>query len=124
VDVTGLMAPLHETVEQHSKLYRDLLLGFVRLHVLHYASREAVYGAGVAAKLEEHGYNLSPGTLYPLLHDLEAAGMLEREEWVVDGKVRKYYRITVLGNMTLDAARRMMLDLVDEVTPADGADSG
>jgi PadR family transcriptional regulator, regulatory protein PadR len=116
------MAQLHETVEQHSKLYRDLLLGFVRLHVLYHASREAVYGAGVATKLEQHGYNLSPGTLYPLLHDLEAAGMLAREEWVVDGKVRKYYRITVLGNVALDAARRKMLDLVDEVTPADGAD--
>jgi PadR family transcriptional regulator PadR len=107
---------VHETVEDHSKMFRDLLLGFVKVHVLHHASREPVYGVAISAELDRHGYRLSPGTLYPLLHNLEAADFLERDDRVVDGKVRKYYRTTPLGHRALDEARDKIIGLVDEVT--------
>lgn len=106
---------VHDAMEGHSKLFRDLLLGFVKVHVLHHASCEEIYGVGIGAELERHGYKLSPGTLYPLLHSLEAAGFLRRDERVVSGKVRKYYRITPLGQRALDEARRMAVELVDEI---------
>jgi PadR family transcriptional regulator len=105
----------HSTVEEHSSLFRDLLLGFVKIHVLHHASSGAIYGAGIAAELEGHGYRLSPGTLYPLLHNLEAAKLFSREERIVDGKVRKYYHLTPLGRQTLAESRERLADLVDEV---------
>jgi DNA-binding PadR family transcriptional regulator len=101
---------------EKSKLQRDLLLGFVKIHVLHHAAQEAIYGAGISAELERHGYHLSWGTLYPLLHNLEGAGFLAREEQVVDGKVRKYYRITELGREALDEARAKALELVREIS--------
>ena len=106
----------HKSVEEHSKIFRDLLLGFVRIHVLYHASREPIFGVGITAELERHGYKLSPGTLYPLLHNLEAAEFLVREDQIVGGKIRKYYRITPLGQRALEEARTKVVDLVHEVT--------
>ena len=110
---------VHETVETHSRIFRDLMLGFVRIHVLYHASREPVYGSGISTELELKGYRLSWGTLYPLLHNLTAEGFLEREERVVDGKVRKYYRITALGRRALREASNKALELVSEITDAE-----
>lgn len=107
---------VHSSVEDHSKMFRDLLLGFVKTHVLHHASREPIYGVGMISELERHGYKLSPGTLYPLLHNLEKVEFLERDDQIVEGKVRKYYHITPLGQQALDEARRKILELVDEIT--------
>ena len=107
---------VHRSVEEHSKLFRDLLLGFVRIHILYHAGQEPIFGVGITAELERHGYRLSPGTLYPLLHNLEAAGFLAREDRIVGGKIRKYYRITPLGKRALEEARAKVVDLVDEVT--------
>ena len=76
---------------------RDVLLAFVRVHVLHHAVSERVYGAGMAEELARHGYQLSPGTLYPPLHRLELDGLLVSESEVVAGKVRKYYVATDFG---------------------------
>jgi PadR family transcriptional regulator, regulatory protein PadR len=106
----------HKSVEEHTKIFRDLLLGFVRIHVLYHASREPIFGVGITAELERHGYKLSPGTLYPLLHNLEAAEFLIREDQIVGGKIRKYYRITPLGKRALEEARTKIVDLVNEVT--------
>jgi DNA-binding PadR family transcriptional regulator len=108
----------HERIEEHSKMFRDLLLGFVKIHVLYHASQKPVYGVGIQAELDRHGYKLSPGTLYPLLHNLEGAELLERDERVVDGKVRKYYKITPQGRLVLKEARKKAVELVDEVQPA------
>jgi len=112
---------VHETVELHSKLFRDLMLGFVRVHVLHHANSEAIYGSGISAELEHHGYKLSWGTLYPLLHNLTDEGFLAREDRVVNGKVRKYYTITPLGRRALKEARAKALELVNEIVDDDDA---
>jgi PadR family transcriptional regulator PadR len=113
---------VHETVELHSKMFRDLMLGFVRVHVLHHASTEAIYGSGISAELEHHGYRLSWGTLYPLLHNLTDEGFLDREDRVVNGKVRKYYTITPLGRRALKEARLKALELVNEIVHDDDAE--
>jgi PadR family transcriptional regulator PadR len=105
----------HETIEMHSKMLRDLMLGFVRVHVLHHANIEPIYGVGIFEELQGHGYKLSWGTLYPLLHNLTEEGFLSREDWVVDGKVRKYYTITKLGRRALKEARVKALELVNEI---------
>jgi DNA-binding PadR family transcriptional regulator len=109
-------ATTQKSAEEHSKILRDLLLGFVRIHVLYYASRGPVFGVGIIAELERHGYTLSPGTLYPLLHNLEAADFLAREDQIVGGKIRKYYRITPLGRRAFEDARTKVVDLVQEMT--------
>jgi PadR family transcriptional regulator PadR len=96
-------------------MLRDFFLGFVKIHVLHHAAQEPVYGLALLAELRRHGYELGPGTLYPLLHGLEATGYLTREDRVVGGKVRKYYAITDAGRLALAEARVKIAELVDEV---------
>jgi PadR family transcriptional regulator, regulatory protein PadR len=103
-----------------SKMLRDFFLGFVKVHVLHHASREPIYGVWFLEELARHGYHLSPGTLYPLFHDLEATGYLKREDRVVEGKVRKYYAITPQGERALGEARDRIRELVDEIMEDDG----
>jgi PadR family transcriptional regulator, regulatory protein PadR len=97
------------------KMLRDFFLGFVKVHLLYHASQEPVYGVWFIEELARHGYHLSPGTMYPLLHNLEAAGYLSREDLNVDGKVRKYYSITPLGEAALAEARVKIQELVREV---------
>lgn len=45
--------------------------GMIRLHILNHANNAPVYGLGIIEELQHHGYEISSGTLYPLLHGLE-----------------------------------------------------
>lgn len=97
-----------------------MFLGFVKLHILYHAGREPVYGLWLIEELSRHGYDLSPGTLYPMLHSLENEGLLVSEKQVVRGKTRKYYRLTAAGQAMLDQGREQAAELLDEIrdTPA------
>jgi PadR family transcriptional regulator PadR len=97
------------------KINRTFFHGFIRLHILYHASQELVYGTGMIQELARHGYNLSPGTLYPILHDLERQGFLEAYRQVVEGKSRRYYRATTAGIAVLAEAMRKVRELVDEI---------
>jgi DNA-binding PadR family transcriptional regulator len=96
-------------------MLRDFFLGFIKIHILHHAAEEPIYGLWMIEELKRHGYDLSPGTLYPILHGLEESGYLAREDRVVGGKVRKYYTITDAGRQALTEARQQIGELVDEV---------
>ena len=102
-----------------NNMLREFFLGFIKVHVLHHASKGPLYGVWFLEELAKHGYQLSPGTLYPLLHGLEADGYLKRDERVVEGKVRKYYGITPLGERALREARAKIVELVDEIAEDD-----
>lgn len=96
-------------------LLRDFFLGFVRIHILHHACEAEIYGAGIKEELARHGYDLSPGSLYPLLQGMEKSGLLRRENRLVEGRVRKYYRCTKAGRAALARAKRQIRELVREV---------
>jgi PadR family transcriptional regulator, regulatory protein PadR len=97
------------------KLPRDLFLGFVKLHILHHAGREPVYGLWLIEELGRHGYRLSPGTLYPILHALEQDRLLACETRVVEGKSRKYYRLTTKGRIALGEGKSKARQLMKEL---------
>ena len=97
------------------KIVRDVFLAFVRVHVLHHAAEERIFGVEMMEALKRHGYNIGPGTLYPLLHSLEESGVLVSAQEVVGGKVRKYYRTTRSGDALLTELRAKIGELVDEV---------
>jgi PadR family transcriptional regulator, regulatory protein PadR len=101
-------------------MLRDFFLGFIKIHILHHAAQEPVYGLALIQELARHGYTLSPGTLYPVLHSLEQDGYLASEERVVQGKVRKYYTLTEAGSRALVEARHKIRELVDEVLEGQG----
>lgn len=106
-------------------LVRDVFLAFARVHVLHHAAEQKIFGVGMMRELARHGYRLGPGTLYPLLHRLEEDGLLASETDVVDGKARKYYVATRKGRLALDRIRPKLAELVSEAAPpADIAATG
>ena len=94
---------------------RNFFLGFIRLHVLFHAAQEPVFGLDLIRELARHGYSLSPGTLYPVLHGLERDGFLQAEKQVVGGKVRKYYAATEAGKAALSEALAKVRELMNEV---------
>ncbi len=96
-------------------MLRDFFLGFVKIHILHHAAEEPIYGLAIIEELQRHGYDLSPGTLYPILHGMERDGYLEQHDKTVKGKVRKYYTITDHGQKALLEAKQKIRELVDEV---------
>lgn len=88
----------------------------MRLHVLHHAADDGgVHGAWMAAELARHGYQISPGTLYPTLHRMEGEGLLRSSTEVVDGRTRRVYTITPAGRRALRDAKRLLAELADEV---------
>jgi PadR family transcriptional regulator, regulatory protein PadR len=101
-------------------MLRDFFLGFIKIHILHHAAQEPVYGLALIQELGRHGYELGPGTLYPILHSLERAGYLTREDRVVSGKVRKYYAISEEGRTVLEETREKIAALVHEVVEGQG----
>lgn len=96
-------------------LQKRLFHGFACLHMLHHAAEEPFYGSWMLEELREHGYQISPGTLYPILHALEKEELLQRTDKNVDGKIRKYYSITPAGSEALKSARGYLDELVREV---------
>ena len=95
----------------------DFIRGAVRLRILHHAAEEAIHGAWIAEELAHHGYRISPGTLYPTLHRMEAEGLLVSAQETVDGRVLRTYRITDEGRRELQAQRRSLAELAREVLP-------
>ena len=94
---------------------RDLYSGLIRLHVLHHAAEEPIFGLGMIEELARHGYKISPGSLYPLLHGLEAKGYLRSTE-IRNGKSRrKIYRATALGRKALAGAEHKVRELFHEL---------
>lgn len=94
---------------------RDLYAGLIRLHVLHHASEQPIYGAWIIEELSHHGYALSPGTLYPLLHGLEKKGYLRSREVRTGKRSRRIYSITPKGRNTFAAAKEKVRELFGEL---------
>lgn len=97
------------------KVLRKLFLGFIHIHILHHAKEHPVFGVWVLEELREHGYSISSGTLYPILHSMEFDELLTREDKNVDGKIRKYYTTTEKGNLVLIEARKKAYELFKEI---------
>ncbi len=96
---------------------RNLYRGFVRLHILYHATEGPVYGTWLMEELRQHGYDLSPGTLYPILHALHKNALLTFQKKTVNGKQRKYYRATAAGQAALAEARVKLRGLAAEILP-------
>lgn len=97
------------------QILRKIFLGFIHIHILHHAKKEPFYGSWMIDELKEHGYSISPGTLYPILKTMEESNLLEKEEKTVDGKVRKYYKITDSGEDVLRKSKEKALELFKEI---------
>lgn len=96
------------------KELQRILSGFIRLHILHHAGEHPVYGHWMMEELREHGYRISPGTLYPMLRGLERDGLL-RAEGDPEVPRKRVYSITPAGEEALREARERLQELFREV---------
>ena len=101
--------------DYQKQIFQSFWKGMVKLVVLHYASATPVYGGRLSKYLRDQGYEISPGTLYHLLHYLERADLLKSRLKVGKGRAHKYYEMTVSGKTCLDEVRKQVGDMVREV---------
>ncbi len=98
---------------------RELYYGLIRIHVLLHARHEPIFGLAMMEELAHHGYRIGPGTLYPLLHGLERAGLLKpvsgKQGSAAPGRARRLYRITAAGKRALEKARVKVDELYREL---------
>lgn len=94
--------------------HRDLYSGLIRLHLLYHASKEPIFGLQMIEELARHGYKLSPGTMYPLLHGMEEKGLL-RSTRQGSRNDRRIYRATPAGRKALAAAKQRVQELFSEL---------
>ena len=94
---------------------KDLYGGLIRLHILHHAAEKPVFGLGIIEELDRHGYEISPGTLYPMLHSLEKKGYLTSKQQTVRRRTRRVYIITKTGRAALMDARVKVSELFGEL---------
>jgi PadR family transcriptional regulator, regulatory protein PadR len=96
-------------------LNREVISGFIRIHVLHHAAHKPVFGVWLIEELREHGYKVGPGTLYPILHALEDVGYLKSKFIPHESKRRRVYMITSRGRKALERAKVKIKELYDEL---------
>jgi DNA-binding PadR family transcriptional regulator len=94
---------------------KDIYGGLIRLHVLHHACHEPVYGLHLIKELSRHGYKVGPGTMYPILHGLEKAGFLESAIEKAGARNRRVYRATKAGCKALKQAKGRVSELFREL---------
>ena len=96
---------------------REILLSFWKVHVLYHAAEGEVIGQWMLKELRHHGYEVSPGTLYPLLKRMEANGWLTSKVDVEKGpKAPRAYSITKDGRTVLKIVRKKLRELGVEVS--------
>ena len=95
--------------------HQELLAGLIRLHVLHHAVEGEVYGQWMIEELARHGYRLSPGTLYPMLHAMERRGYLSSTKQRNGRTFRRVYQATPHGREALLVAQGKLRRLFREV---------
>jgi PadR family transcriptional regulator PadR len=92
---------------------REFLLAFWKIHILHHAAEQGVYGQWMLEELHRHGYRLSPGTLYPILSRMSRRGWLRAAE-PERANGPRVYRLTPQGHAVLDRVRGALDELYGE----------
>lgn len=105
---------------------KDLYGGLIRLHILHHAGEKPIFGLWIITELQRHGYRLSPGTLYPILHGMERKGYLKSMDERSGKRARRVYAITTSGRKALRGAKKRVWELFGEMfePSADGTKGG
>ncbi|HZU44654.1 MAG TPA: PadR family transcriptional regulator [Terriglobales bacterium] len=102
-------------MKQPAAANQGLYSGLIRLHILHHACEEPIFGLGMIEELARHGYRLSPGTLYPIMHSMEQNGLLRSRQQKANGKIRRVYSATAKGRKALRAAKQKLRELFGEL---------
>jgi DNA-binding PadR family transcriptional regulator len=113
----GALSIVVNAISAYDAGVKSFLAGAIQMHVLHHASEHEIHGAWMTAELARHGHKVSPGTLYPTLHRMEAAGLLTARDALVKGRWVRYYAITEGGRAELVRSRETLRQLAEELLP-------
>ena len=98
------------------EISREILLSFWKIHILHHAAEQPVVGQWMLEELRRHGYEVSPGTLYPVLKRLETRGWLRcRFDPAAGKRARREYVLTARGRQALKLVKGYLAELRHEV---------
>ncbi len=101
---------------KHRAVNREILLGLWKIHILHHAAEGGVVGNWMLEELRHHGYEVSPGTLYPMLARMERFGWLRSDRPAKSGsRERRSYKITAEGRKVLALVQRQLGELRGEM---------
>lgn len=96
----------------------ESLKGHMDMLVLAVIAQGALHGYGVIDALRDRSdgsFDLAEGTVYPVLHRLERAGLLSHEWSDATGRRRKLYRLTTAGGARLREQQHSWRDFVEAV---------
>jgi len=95
---------------------RELMTGSTASLLLCLIGYQPMYGYQIIKELEKRSqgyFNLKEGTLYPALHRLERAGLIQGKWQVLpSGQQRKYYHLTDKGLSILVEKRSQWQDFL------------
>ena len=94
-------------------MIKNLFNGFIRIHILYHAVTEKICGIEIIEELRRHGYTVSPGTIYPILHKMNTDKLLIAHTEIKNGKRRIYYKATSNGKKVLDHACEKIKELYE-----------
>lgn len=95
------------------------LKGHLDLLLLAVLSDGAKHGYAIIDELKARSddqFDLPEGTVYPALHRLEKAGLLESDWTEVNGRRRRTYRLTRQGRGALGAQRKVWQEFSEAMT--------
>lgn len=88
---------------------KNQVSGNTAMLLLQLLSKKDMYGYEMIEELQHrsnHVFDLKAGTLYPLLHSMEARNQLISYEKEAGGKMRRYYQITRDGRKELERRKK------------------
>ena len=99
------------------KLERELMRGAGPTAVMQLLANGEMYGYQIVESLASKSngvFELGQSTLYPMLYNLEAKGLVSSQQKAgPNGRMRRYYKLTVKGKKKLDADRQQWAALVE-----------
>jgi PadR family transcriptional regulator PadR len=102
-------------VPRPRRSYPELYMGLIPLHVLYHACESPIFGFEMIQELQRHGYTMSAGTMYPLLHGMERKGLLRSHERRDGSRTRRFYSATPVGRKALADAKLRLRELFAEL---------
>jgi len=97
---------------RRGRMDKELMKGSTVTLILHLLGREDMYGYQMIKQMEVRSrgiFTFKEGTLYPILHALEADRLVEAYWSEHEGRKRKYYRITERGKLRLQEKKQEWL---------------
>lgn len=83
------------------------------------SSTEKMYGYEITQRVKEltkGKIDISEGALYPILHKLEADGILSTEKVFIGKRVRKYYTVTASGKKAVEEVTKELNDFIETLS--------